>query len=175
MNKKIAVIALIFILCLVNLSIHNKEKHLEDGEIVYLELAPVDPRSLMQGDYMALRFHMSDKVYHALPKSETRRRWRSDVIAGDGHVIATLDDRRVATFKRIYNGQPLSDNEILLQYRVRNGTVKFATNAFFFQEGDAEEYEQARYGQFRVNKKGEVLLTAMYTEGIEKIEPKDMD
>src|SRR5690606_19512775 len=32
------------------------ERTLRDGQLVLLELAPVDPRSLMQGDYMALRF-----------------------------------------------------------------------------------------------------------------------
>ncbi len=40
----------------VNLSIQTKEDIKANGETVLLQLAPVDPRSLMQGDYMALRF-----------------------------------------------------------------------------------------------------------------------
>ncbi|MFX7329222.1 GDYXXLXY domain-containing protein, partial [Acinetobacter baumannii] len=34
----------------------QKEMLLKEGQLVLLPLAPVDPRSLMQGDYMALRY-----------------------------------------------------------------------------------------------------------------------
>jgi uncharacterized membrane-anchored protein len=50
---------------------------------------------------------------------------------------------------------------VRLRYRVRGDGVKFASNAFFFQEGDAKLYEGARYGEFRVNGKGEAILTAL--------------
>ena len=48
-----------------------------------------------------------------------------------------------------------------MQYRQRNGQIQFATNAFFFQEGTASIYEQAKYGLFKVNAKGEMLLARM--------------
>lgn len=170
MYKKIALISLLIILCLVNLAVFGKEKHIAEGRIVYLDLAPIDPRSLMQGDYMALSFQMADEVYRALPKFEEKRRWRHNVNGSDGYVIAELDDRNIGTFKKIYSEQTLSGNEILLRYRVRNGTVKFATNAFFFQEGHGKYYQDARYGQFRVDRKGELLLTAMYDKNLKKME-----
>ena len=56
MFKKMALVFLVIILGLVNWSITGKEKHLAEGKIVYLDLAPVDPRSLMQGDYMPCVF-----------------------------------------------------------------------------------------------------------------------
>ena len=40
--------------------------------------------------------------------------------------------------------------------------MRFATDAFFFQEGHAERYEPARYGRFRVNEDGEPLLVALH-------------
>ncbi|WP_414673872.1 GDYXXLXY domain-containing protein, partial [Marinimicrobium sp. UBA4509] len=52
MRRGIALVTALAILVLVNFSIYEKEQHLAQGEIMYLELAPVDPRSLMQGDYM---------------------------------------------------------------------------------------------------------------------------
>jgi uncharacterized membrane-anchored protein len=55
----------------------------------------------------------------------------------------------------------LSEGEVLLDYRVRDGAVKFATNAFFFQEGHAKTYESAKYGEFRVDDESELLLVAM--------------
>lgn len=172
-NKIIALIALAVVLGLVNGSIVAKEKHLAEGQVVYLELAPVDPRSLMQGDYMALNFRVGQQVYDALPKSEHYRGWNRGVDASDGYVVVRLDDNRVASFQRLDDDTPLEDNELKLHYRVRNGQVKFATNAFFFQEGHAQPYEAARYGEFRVNDQGHVLLAAMFDEQLQKIQPED--
>lgn len=171
MNKKIAIGSLIIILALVNWSIAVKERHLAEGKTVYLELAPVDPRSLMQGDYMALSFRLANDVYTALPKTNDHRRWRHDAAASDGFVVTSLDERNIGTFKSLYNDQPLSSNDILLRYRVRNGAVKFATNAYFFQEGHGQYYQPARYGHFRVDDKGELLLVAMYDKDLNKLEP----
>ncbi|WP_323807667.1 MULTISPECIES: GDYXXLXY domain-containing protein [unclassified Marinobacter] len=51
--------------------------------------------------------------------------------------------------------------------------VQFATNAFFFQEGDAEYYEAARYGQFWVNEQGEPLLAALYNDDLKQLGPPE--
>lgn len=162
MTKIIALVVLVTVLGVVNWSIFDKEMQLAQGDIVYLELAPVDPRSLMQGDYMALNFRAAQQVYDALPKSDEYRGWNRNANAGDGYVVVKLDEQRRAQFVRIHDGKPLAQDERTLQYRVRNGAVKFATNAFFFQEGHAQLYEAAHYGQFRINEHGEVLLAGMY-------------
>lgn len=173
MRKKIALLFLVIILGLVNWSILGKEKHLVEGKIVYLDLVPVDPRSLMQGDYMALRFRLADKVYKALPKSEDGKQWRHKVASSDGYVVTSLDEQNIGTFKSLYDDQALAEEEILMRYRVRNGVVKFATNAYFFQEGHGKYYQPASYGQFRVNDNGELLLVAMYDKDLEKLGPKE--
>ncbi|MCW8932293.1 MAG: GDYXXLXY domain-containing protein [Gammaproteobacteria bacterium] len=171
MDSKIALAALILILVLVNWSIAGKEKHLAEGSIVYLELAPVDPRSLIQGDYMALRFRDANKIYSALPKKDKQgRRWRSDVDASDGYAVFKLDEKGIGSFKSIYDEQTLAEDEILMRYRVRNGKIKLASNAFFFQEGLAEIYQPARYGQFRVDSHGELLLVAMCDKELKLLE-----
>ena len=174
-RKTIAVIALILVLVGINLSIIKKEKHIAFGEIAYLQLRPVDPRSLMQGDYMALRFSMADRIKENLPKNTEGKTWRErrKVKGQDGHVIVTLDEKRIATFKAIYKEDSehteLAKNELKMQYRIRNGRVKFATDAYFFQEGTAKTFEQAKFGQFRVNREGGLLLTDMYDEKLNKL------
>lgn len=170
MRAKLAMLALILSLGLVNWSIVGKEQHLAAGEIVYLQLVPVDPRSLMQGDYMALRFQLANQVYDALPKTEQSKRWRQQVIANDGLVLVHLDARKVATFKGIDGDKAQEEGDMLLRFRVRNGVVKFATNTYFFQEGHAEYYQSARFGQFRVDKNGELLLVALFDESLTKLE-----
>jgi uncharacterized membrane-anchored protein len=161
MNKVIALLGLILALGLVNWSIYVKEQHLTQGEIVKLKLAPVDPRSLMQGDYMALRFELAQKIRDALPEVESNDLWGASIQNADAWVIVQLDEQGLATFIGLDEGQKIDPNQRKLQYRVRNGQVKFATNAFFFEEGSADVYQAAQYGEFRVNQKGEVLLTAM--------------
>lgn len=175
MAKKIALVAMIFILGIVNWSIIGKETHLAEGRIVYLELAPVDPRSLMQGDYMALRFGMANEIHKALPKVDERRGWRQAVDASDGYVVVGLDARQVGSFRGLYKNQALSEDELRMRFRVRDGEVKFATNAFFFQEGHAKYYEPAKYGEFRVDEKGELLLVAMYDKDLKRLAPETID
>jgi len=169
MRAKLAMLALILSLGLVNWSIMGKEQHLAEGNIVYLQLAPVDPRSLMQGDYMALRFQLATQVYNALPKTEHSSRWRQQVNAKDGYLVVHLDKRKIATFKSIDATQVLGKDEMLLRFRVRNGVVKFATNAYFFQEGHAQYYEQAVFGEFRVGGEGELLLVAMFDKDLKPL------
>ena len=170
MHKKLVLSALVLILALVNWSIYQKEEHIKNGKIVFLKLAPVDPRSLMQGDYMRLRFDMASKIYDKLPKYTERHSWRhNNIDAKDGRVLVTLDAKRVASFSSLYNGSLLKENELFLKYRVRNGAIKFATNAFFFEEGTGSKYEKAKYGEFRVNSEGELLLVALADKDVSVI------
>ena len=152
MRSTIALIACLAVLALVDFSIRGKERQLAEGGVVFLELAPVDPRSLMQGDYMALRFKMANDALPAI---------KSSISVSDGRIVALLDERSIAAFRRLDDGASLAGKEVLLRYRVRNGELKFATNAFFFQEGTARRYEGARYGEFRVAPDGELLLTGL--------------
>ena len=151
MRKLIAVLAGIAVLAIVNVTIYQREQLLTQGRVVLLELAPADPRSLMQGDYMALRF----KIAADVTQRDGGERLR------DGRLVAAMDEHGVGTFKRIANGVPPAPNEVLLRYRIRNDRLKFATNAFFFQEGHAKEYAPARYGEFRVAANGDMILVAM--------------
>jgi uncharacterized membrane-anchored protein len=118
----------------------------------------------MQGDYMALRFKIADDARPAMKRSDATGTFsfaRQGLATADGLIVAALDERAVASFRRLDDDTSLGANEVLLRYRVREGNIKFATNAFFFQEGTAKRYEAARYGEFRVATDGELLLTAM--------------
>ena len=157
MRSAIAVVACAVALALVDWTIVRRERHLRDGRTVFLELAPVDPRSLMQGDYMALRFAAASAI--------------DDRIDGSGYLVVRLDDRSVATVARLDAGTPLAVDEMRLRSRVRNGSPKLATNAFFFQEGAAALYESAQYGEFRVDESGELLLTDLCGRELERLGP----
>lgn len=154
MRRVALLVSCILVLTAINWSIWQRERLLRAGRVVLLELAPVDPRSLMQGDYMALRFDLERRAFSGLNQDELP----------DGLLVVALDGNRLATFRRLYGDGPLAPEELLLRYRVRNGRVKFATNAYFFQEGTAERYSAAKYGAMRVADDGEMLLTCLRDE-----------
>ncbi|MND01211.1 hypothetical protein D3C83_201140 [compost metagenome] len=52
---------------------------------------------------------------------------------------------------------------------MRGGHLRFATNAYFFQEGTAPDYDADRFGRFRVAPDGELLLTALHDENLQPL------
>lgn len=166
-NQAIVVTTMLLMLAAVNWAIWAKERHLGEGEVVYLELAPVDPRSLIQGDYLALNFALANQIHSALFQESDPQNGPQQ--ASNGYVVVRLDQQHIAHFQRFDDSRDLADNERRLRYRLRHGQVRFATDAFFFQEGHAERYEPARYGQLRLNAKGELLLAAMYDDELNKL------
>lgn len=149
-TKWITVSAMILVLILVNLNIYKKETILENGKIVLLKLAPADPRSLMQGDYMNLRFAIENTW---LDKKEIEAAKQSS-----GYFVINLDENAVGTFARFDSGQSLNNDQIKMRFRIRHSSIRLATHAFFFQEGTATKFEKAEYGEFRVDTNGELLL-----------------
>ena len=168
----VALLGLIIILVIMTVNVAKFETHLATGDTVLLELAPVDPRGFMQGDYMTLSYALErdvfDQLNERLPENEYY------IKASEGYVIVTLDENNVGKFSRLVDAKPdnVASNEMAIHYRVRNNKLKLATNAFFFQEGHAEAFEMAEYGLFRVNDKGEPLLTDMVDGVFKVIEPE---
>lgn len=149
---------LVLALGVVNGAIWQRENLLAHGRVAILELAPVDPRSLMQGDYMALRFAAGNEVMR-----QRLDRAGSDAPQSiDGFVVLVPDSEGVAQVARIQEAaQPHASHEILLRYRLRAEGVRIVTNAYFFPEGQADRYAAARYGEVRVGDDGTGLLVRM--------------
>ena len=150
------------ILVAVNFAIWQKEQLLTHGKTVILALAPVDPRSLMQGDYMRLRFQAEQDMQRYLP-------YKKDSSVADGYVIVSLNEQHIGEVQGVVSELPatIAANQWPLRYRIRAGELRFATNAFFFQEGHADDYAQARYGEFKVSNDGEMLLANLRGQHLE--------
>lgn len=131
----------------------QKERVLATGQTVLLELAPRDPRSLMQGDYMVLDYAISQQQRGA---AEHQR---------DGHLVLRLDEQGVGQFVRFHSPDvPLRPGELKLRYRYRQSRLRLGAESFFFQEGHASRYEQARYGELRVAGSGSSVLVGLRDE-----------
>jgi uncharacterized membrane-anchored protein len=148
-SRRLMVIAMVLVLGAVNWSIFAKERIKTNGERIFLALAPVDPRSLMQGDYMALRFEIADRI----DANES------------GRAALLVDSKGIATL----NPDPGAEG-LRIRYRVRNGLVWLGTNAYFFEEGTAERYTGARFGEFRIDRgSGEAVLVGLADQNLKNL------
>jgi uncharacterized membrane-anchored protein len=155
-----AVLALI--LAVANWSILSKERILADGQTMLLELAPRDPRSLLQGDYMQLRYSLARDIEAEL----------GETFSASGTAIVRLDRDNVATFSRLAaSDSPLADAERRLRYRKRGESLRVAGDAFFFEEGQAALYETARFGELRVDASGEAVLVGLRDDDFNRLGP----
>ncbi len=139
------------ILVIVNTQIVVKQGIIEDGRIMLLRLAPRDPRSLLQGDYMALRYAMADQVARAAEPAGVT----------DGRVVVALAANGEASFVALDQGQPLDQSQQVLRFRRRGETVRLASDAYFFEEGQWEAFANARFGELRVDDDGDAVLSGL--------------
>lgn len=132
-------------LIVANIIILQKEVINRNGRLVFIEIAPVDPRSLMQGDYMRLNFIRPEL------RIETRR----------VKVVAQIDARGIAVLRREATGTALAPDEIIIELPL--------SDAWYFKEGEAKRWENARYGEFRIDSNGRSLLVNLRGEKLEEL------
>lgn len=143
----------ILVLVAANTTIWQRQQIVDHGRPVLLELRPVDPRSLIQGDYMALAY--AETVFPG-PAERSRLPRR-------GSFVVTLDADNVATFARLDSGGPLAANEARIKYQFidRRGGMRLGAESYFFQEGQADAFADAEYGVLHVDTAGNSVLIGL--------------
>jgi len=161
----VAVIGLIAILAATNYTIWHRQQVVDSGQRVLLKLRPVDPRSLMQGDYMALGY--ADELFP--PKGQR------DKLPTRGAFVIRLDSNDVATFSRLDDGSPLGGDERLLKYKQvdAQANIRLGAESFFFQEGRAALFSNAEYGVLHVDAAGNSVLVGLADDNWRLIQAND--
>lgn len=139
-------------------SILNKEHTLSSGRLIFLELAPVDPRSLMQGDYMELRYRLISEM--------------DDVVNCHAGVCAVAcNDSSIATAIKLVevSKTTLSKQECLLKYGCNDNELHLGAESYFFEEGQSEKYDSARYGGLRVDEDGNSVLVGLFDAHLKQL------
>ena len=141
----------LLVLLFFHYAIYQKERILQQGRLVLLRLAPVDPRSLMQGDYMDLRYDIS--------RTDT-----SGPVAHKGYFVIQIDSGIIARKVRVQEKPtPLASGEYLIEYRTKSfGRLQTGAESYFFEEGQAHKYEAAAYGGLRIDEMGNSILIGLY-------------
>ena len=176
---------LLLALVVVNHGVFRRERILADGRPLLLELAPVDPRALMQGDYMALRYAAEGDIMNFLNPDRTCRNpdlntaaalrclgphWERSFFIGrcgpdgchDGYAVFAVDADGVGRFLRVQPApRPVAVGEVAVRFRERDWReIRIAGNAWFFPEGLGARYAPAHDGDLRGDAAGTALLVA---------------
>lgn len=146
-NYKIVLVAnLILVLAFFAFSVIKKETLMSNGTEILLRLVPVDPRSLMQGDYMALNYQIFEKI---------DRHFKS------GYIVVKVDRNKVAKFVRRQNSKKTNNGELVIFYKKHDGRLTVGADNYFFQEGSAKKFENAKYGLLKVDSDGNSILVGL--------------
>lgn len=163
MMNKILFISALFVLGLLNLAIYQKQAILKEGEIILLPLDPVDPRSLMQGDYMTFRYALTREM--ATTKASPKPH---------GYAVIKIDADFVGHFARFYQGEKLQSDEKLIKYQFypQFRLYKIKPDSFLFQEGRQKDFQKAKYAIFHYQGDKNYLLVGLADENFILINEK---
>jgi uncharacterized membrane-anchored protein len=156
-------VAVVLCLLVVNVGIWQKEAVISNGRTVLVELAPADPRSLAQGDYMTLNFRLPPVTAQPRPNDMPP------------HLVVQVDERGVALPLRIElageEAPVLAPGELRIELTAKDGRWVLVTDAWFFKEGDAQRFAVAKYGEFRITADGDAVLVGLRDTRLVPIPP----
>jgi len=146
----------------VNRSVMALEADFREARNIYLPLGPVDPRSILQGDYMVLAFR--ETIYPPFDEIES--------LPPRGEVFLRLDADGVASFSRVaQDGDAPAPDEVRIDYLNRGGRLRYCPESYFFQEGEADHFARARFAVVKVAADGKTRLVALADTDRKIIEP----
>jgi uncharacterized membrane-anchored protein len=157
MKHKLILALILPVLAIFGFEIYKKEQLLANGETFYLELAPRDPRSLMQGDYMVLNY----AVLRQIPSNS----------ADKGIIALRKDEKNIASFVRVVRDDGRAKGEFFVNYAKEGWRKAIRPDSYFFQEGTAQIYEAAKYGIFKIDKNDNKLLVGLADKDLKEIKP----
>lgn len=158
-NKRL-VVALNFILVLgfFFFGVYKQEKIKRNGDRIILQLAPVDPRSLLQGDYMILRFELTDNLYRLDIEDEYK---------DGGYAIINKTKEGFYALEKVSHEWQEGSIEFTGNLK---GNYSIGADSYFFQEGTGDIYSRARYAQLYLYGKGKVRVEALLDRNMKVIE-----
>ncbi len=137
--------------------IGTSESLLNNGKEITLELAPVDPRSMLQGDYVILRYEIAEvndlKNVHSGNKVFILAKEDQHGIYQREKILTSIDPR----------DYQLAQDEVLIagKYNGYNGII-IGIESYFVKEGTGLDLQRnAKYAKVKVSKNGNSILQSI--------------
>ena len=135
----------------------SNDKLLSEGKVITLELAPVDPRSLIQGDYVRLQYQIG-----TVELSEERNKGRAYLLLKENEV-GIYQTTKILNRKIDPTKISLAADEVIITGKY-NGydQIIFGIESYFVPEGTGLEVERnAKFAKVAVSKKGDSILLSV--------------
>lgn len=146
MKKILVVLNLLLLMIAFGYSVVKEERNLKQ-KTFYIKTVPVDPRSLIQGDYMILNYDITESA-----RGEARNLRK-------GYIRVRLNNLKVAEFMEVSKEYlPSSDNEFSIQFHQNGSTIDIGVNSYLFQEGTGNRFQRAQYAEVIELKSGKLRL-----------------
>ncbi len=137
-------------------SMYKKESIITDGKLILIPLAPRDPRSLLQGDYMSLSYNwemLSDQ----------------NVGFKRGCIVFKYSDETFTPLRLERSLDTLQSDEKCIKYFGSFPNLKIGAESYFFQEGKAKDFESARFVGLKLATNGDKVIIGLFDEKRELI------
>ena len=162
-SVRIAVIILLQIITILGLTI-QKETQIATGQSIFVKLAPLDPRSLLQGDYVILDYEIANQALAALDKGAPellQPKWFFNKVK-----VVLKSDGPLHTFKEVHpwHASPtLLPGEIILNAKVYTPhEILFGIENVFVPEGTGLSVEEnAKFAELKIASNGNALITQL--------------
>ncbi len=149
MKKLLVVLNLILLIVVFGYSVIKEENNLKKNTF-YIKTSPVDPRSLIQGDYMVLNYNITDSA--RIEAVNIRK----------GYIRIKINDLKIAEFIRVDKEYvPPSNNEISIQFQKNSSNIDIGVNSYLFQEGTGNKFQMAQYAEVIELKNGKLRLKSL--------------
>ena len=157
MKKIFVVLNLLLLMIVFGYSVIKEEKNLKKATF-YIKTVPVDPRSLIQGDYMVLNYDIAESARMEI--GNIRK----------GYIRIKINDLKIAEFIRIDEEYlPPSNNEISIQFQKNGSNIDIGVNSYLFQEGTGNKFQKAQYTEVIELKNGKLRLKNLLDKDFIKI------
>ena len=155
MNRWIIALLVLLQVMAMSLQIGKSEWLLAHGQLIKLQLEPLDPRSLIQGDYVRLRYTISEpEIFDVMDHASTSKNKITIVLAPN---LAT----GVYEYRRVYTkGETLAPGEVRLNgNKTGYKGIEYGIETYFIPEGTGHVYERdAKFAEVKVSAGGDAIL-----------------
>jgi len=165
-KKKVFILIGIFWILIIGGFIFFKEFTLKTGEEILLKNIPVDPRDLFRGDYVILRYEISE-----IKTDELAFKGSDFEIGDDIFVLLNIDDTKQAILSDIAKVKP--EDKTFIKGTIKKAydnrlVIEYGIESYFVPENTGKEIEREReniYTKIALDGFGRAVIKNLVLDG----------
>jgi len=157
MFKKILLLLIILIsISAIVITSNRQDKAIPKDKILFLELTPFEKKLRVYGNFVELQYIIEPSIATTSDK---------------GNFIVQLDENNIGKIKKIYDGEKLADNELLIPY-IRGvwGNIVIKPNSLAVKSDKVKNLLKAKYAVLKIINNTDIMLTGIADEQRNMIE-----